>query len=115
MIVRQRDIILIPFPYSDFLEIKKRPALILSNNNYHRNNNDMICCAMTSASKLFFNSIVVSDKDLQEGNLIFKSSIRPNKLFTIRQNEIIRRFGRLDVNKFKDVLALLNLNIEIDN
>ena len=31
----QRNILLIPFPFSDFSTIKKRPVLVLSNKEYN--------------------------------------------------------------------------------
>ena len=43
----QRDVVLIPFPYSDLTGSKQRPALIISNNKINKNQ-DRICCLVTT-------------------------------------------------------------------
>jgi mRNA interferase MazF len=44
----QRDIILIPFPFSDLAGTKVRPALVISNNGYNKNSLDAVVVALTS-------------------------------------------------------------------
>ena len=38
MSVNQRDIILMPFPFTDLSQIKRRPGMIISNHEYNSNN-----------------------------------------------------------------------------
>ncbi len=42
------DIILIPFPFSDFSTFKQRPPVILSARKFNRSNSDVIVAAITS-------------------------------------------------------------------
>ncbi|MEK6886775.1 MAG: type II toxin-antitoxin system PemK/MazF family toxin, partial [Nanoarchaeota archaeon] len=49
IVYKQRDIVLIPFPYSDLTGAKQRPALIISNNKINHTQ-DKICCLITSNS-----------------------------------------------------------------
>ena len=42
----QRDIVLIPFPYTDLTASKLRPAVIISNNELN-DYGDFICCLVT--------------------------------------------------------------------
>ena len=44
---KQRDIVFLPFPFSDLAGAKQRPALILSNES-KKNSQDYICCLITS-------------------------------------------------------------------
>jgi len=46
--INQRDIILIPFPFSDLSESKIRPALVVSNNIYNSQSLDIVVTAITS-------------------------------------------------------------------
>lgn len=46
--VKQRDIILINFPFSDLTGTKVRPALVISNNEYNQNKLDALVLAITS-------------------------------------------------------------------
>ena len=43
----QRDIVLVPFPYSDLTGSKQRPVLIISNNKINKTE-DRICCLITT-------------------------------------------------------------------
>jgi mRNA interferase MazF len=111
---KQRDIVLIPFPYSDLSSIKKRPVIIISNSRYHKNNNDVICCAITSSKKEFTRGVKINNSDLDEGNLNFESVVKFGKIFTILQNQIIKKLGKLNIARSKEIIKELNLNIEIE-
>ncbi|MEK6823508.1 MAG: type II toxin-antitoxin system PemK/MazF family toxin [Nanoarchaeota archaeon] len=114
MNINQRDIILIPFPYTDLSQNKKRPAIILSNNEHNSKNQDLICCAITSNPREYVNSVKFSFKDLDIGNLPFESRAKPNKIFTLNKNLIIKRLAKLNINKSKEIINSLNFFIKID-
>ena len=114
MKINQRDIILIPFLYTDLSQNKKRPAIILSNNEHNSKNQDLICCAITSNPREYANSIKFSAKDLDYGNLPFESRVKPNKIFTLNKNLIIKVLARLNINKSKETINSLNFFIKID-
>ena len=113
-IVSQRDIVLIPFPHTNLKEFQMRPALVLSRKQYNINNNDFICCALTSDPKKFYYGIPISNKDLDFGNLNFESVIIPSKVFTSHKSSIIKRLGRININKSREVIRFLKLRIEIE-
>lgn len=64
---KQRDVILIPFPYTDLTETKQRPALIVSNDNYNDTLDDVVVCAITSKFQRDEFSFELNDKDLEYG------------------------------------------------
>ena len=47
-ILKRKDIVLVPFPFSNQAESKKRPALIVSNDGFNEKSADVIACAITS-------------------------------------------------------------------
>lgn len=112
--IKQRDIVLIPFPYSDFSTKKKRPVLIVSNQDYHKNNNDIICCAITSSNKPVYNGVSIDNNDMDEGNLKIKSTVKPGKIWSLHKDRIIMVIGRLNIIKTREIIKNLNLNINID-
>jgi mRNA interferase MazF len=107
IIAKQRDIVLIPFPYSDFSQYKQRPVLILSNDKHNEAGKDIICCAITSNPRSYKGSIPVYDEHLETGTLFYKSRIKPNKLFTLHQDTIIKRLARL--NRYTATLVIKEL------
>lgn len=99
----QREIVLVPFPYSDLSSSKRRPVLILSNNEYNHRFRDIIVCVITSNLFKDEYSVVLDDDDLELGILPEKSVIKCHKLFTIEQSQVIKRFSVVKETKFEDV------------
>ncbi len=90
MKVKQRDIILIKFPFSDLTGAKVRPALVISNNQYNSSKLDAVVVAMTSNISLSEYKVFVENKDLESGNLPLKSAARVDKPFSILQNKVLK-------------------------
>ena len=72
------DIVIVPFPFSDLSNFKKRPALVIST----LQGDDLILCQITSQNILDEYAIPLSNEDLTSGSLKRKSNIRPNRIFT---------------------------------
>ena len=113
-IVNQRDIILIPFPYSDLSQEKRRPVVIISDSEYNTHNKDVICCAITSNPREYHQSIEINNQDLDDGSLMFNSRVKPSKIFTLNQSSVIKRLARLNIPKSKEVVKQLNISIKIE-
>ena len=111
--ISQRDIVLIPFLYSDLSAQKKRPVLVISNKNYNSNNQDVICCAITS--KLDALGVKIKNSDLEEGNLKLNSVVKPGKIYSIFKPRIIRKIGKLNISKTKEVIENVYEKIKMDN
>jgi len=105
---KQREIILIPFPYSYLTTSKQRPALILSNNNYNTRFPDILACVITSNLFKDTYSVELENTDLESGILPEKSIIKCHKLFTIDQSLILRRFSLVTERKFNEVKSALH-------
>lgn len=112
--ISQRDIILIPFPYSDLTQNKQRPAIVLSNKEHNSKNEDCICSAITSNPRNYENSIEIEQTDLETGKLPLDSRIKPNKIFTLNKKLIIKKLAKLKIDKSKEVVQNLNICIKID-
>ena len=103
MKLSQRDIILIPFPFSDLAGTKVRPALVISNNGYNKNSLDAVVVSLTSNLSPSLYKVLVSHQDLDRGWLPVKSSVRVDKPFSILQSKTLKVQARLNETKFKDV------------
>lgn len=88
MTYNQKEIVLVPFPYSDLTSVKKRPVLILSNNKFNSKSQDVIVCAITSKHFSDDYSLEITNESLLYGILPEPSVIKPFKLFSISKNKI---------------------------
>jgi len=110
----QRDIILIPFPYSDMSTTKRRPVVILSNKDHNLNNEDFICCAITSNERNYKNSIEIKPEHLESGRLLEGSRVKPNKIVSLAKKLSLKKIAKLNITKSKEVVSKLNIFIKID-
>jgi len=105
---KQREIVLVPFPYSDLSSSKRRPVLIISNNNYNKKFPDSLVAVITSNLYKDDYSVALFNNDLEMGLLPEPSIIKCRKLFTIEQSQILKRFSLLSEEKFDEVIVFLN-------
>lgn len=101
----QKDIILIPFPYSDLTGSKKRPALIISNEKINKTS-DRICCLVTTNQHK--NDLKIGNSDFESGNLPFQSFIRAHRIFTIDERIIIKKICTINNNCHIEVIKRIN-------
>jgi len=106
--IRQRDVVLISFPFSDLSATKKRPALVISNDSFNSRSEDTICCLITSNPESTPNAVFISNGDMESGNLEFDSKVKPYKIFTADKNLIVKVLGRLNSGKFASVVKEIN-------
>ncbi|HZW56948.1 MAG TPA: type II toxin-antitoxin system PemK/MazF family toxin [Nitrososphaerales archaeon] len=99
MVVQQRDIVLLRFPFSDLQGSKVRPALVISNDSYNSKSGDFIAVAITSNLKTRGYSIPLTNEDLQEGKLIVNSKIKPDKIFSAN-----KKLVRMNIGKAKNAI-----------
>lgn len=95
----KRDVVIVPFPFSDLSQAKRRPALVLA----ELQGDDRILCQVTSRSLRDQYAIQLDDRDFEEGGQRQKSNIRPNRIFTA-DIRIIYRVGHLKADKIDEVI-----------
>ena len=102
------DVVVVPFPFSDLIQSKRRPALVISN----LKGDDIILCQITSQNILDGYSIHLKDEDFQEGSLKKPSNIRPNRIFTADAHIILYKLGTLKNEKIEEVINKIILIIK---
>ncbi|HUZ57486.1 MAG TPA: type II toxin-antitoxin system PemK/MazF family toxin [Hanamia sp.] len=112
---KQREIVLVPFPYSDLSSSKRRPVLVISNNNYNKNYPDILVAVITSNLYRDDYSCELFNDDLELGMLPEPSLIKCHKLFTIDQSQVLKRFSIAKEKKFDEVIILLNKLVQKSN
>lgn len=87
--------------------IKKRPVVIISNDYYNEVTRDIIVLAITSNLNEKEYSIEITDDNLDEGQLKIKSCIRCDKIYTLSQEIIVSRLGKLS----QDIMEKVRMKI----
>ncbi len=104
MIIKQREILLVPFPFSDFSGNKVRPVLVISKDSFNASSDDIIVCGITSNITHNIYSILITTKDLEEGILYEQSCIKVENILKIEKRFIIKKIGKIKSNIFLLVL-----------
>jgi mRNA interferase MazF len=106
---KQGDIILVWFPHSDLLTMKKRPAIVLQADNLQTGLDQLIIGMITSnMMRKGHKSRIFIDPDTKKGKhsgLLSSSVIMTDNIATLRLSEIYKKIGEFtDLGKLKDAL-----------
>ena len=102
-IIEQRDIVLMPFPFTDLSATKKRPVLVLSYSSFNKKNQDILLCQITHNLKQKDHSVLIDNANLEKGSLAVESLVKANKIFTIDKSLIIKKIGKLNSKTYSKV------------
>jgi mRNA interferase MazF len=91
----QGDIVLIPVPVTDLSSQKRRPVIVISNDAYNRRGADVVVVAMTSNPAKVPYSFEVTSSDLAIGALNRPGTVRVDKVYTLAQSIIVKKFGKV--------------------
>jgi mRNA interferase MazF len=94
------DIVVIPFPFSDLSQAKRRPALVIA----PLEGNDVVLCQITSKTVKDTYSISIDEADFTSGSLRQPGNIRPNRLFTADSHIILYQVGSIRKEKLIQVI-----------
>lgn len=97
----KRDIVIVPFPFSDLTQAKRRPALVVAGLQA----DDLILCQITSQLVRDQYAIAIVNDDFESGTLQQRSNVRPNRLFTAAQQIVLYQAGRLKPAKTNEAIA----------
>lgn len=97
------DVVVVPFPFSDLTQAKRRPALVISK----LDGDDLILCQITSQSIKDNYAMALDDKDFKTGSLKQPSNVRPNRIFTADSNIILYKVGNLRAEKLTAIIEKL--------
>ncbi|MBS3066319.1 type II toxin-antitoxin system PemK/MazF family toxin [Candidatus Pacearchaeota archaeon] len=96
MIFKQKELVLLPYPFSDQVGSKVRPAIIVSNDNFNKRCEDCVMVPLTTLIKDEPFSLIVNQDSLESGKLLKQSRVRIDKIFTIKKSLIIMQIGKIN-------------------
>jgi mRNA interferase MazF len=89
------DVVLVPFPFTNQVASKQRPAVVVSGRGYNDSKPDIVVMAITSQLRPSGTLGEVWIREWRAANLLKPSAIKP-VFATIEQNLVVRRLGALD-------------------
>ncbi|WP_096700644.1 type II toxin-antitoxin system PemK/MazF family toxin [Magnetospirillum sp. 15-1] len=87
------DVVVVPFPFTDKVGAKRRPALVVSTSAFNDRHDQVVLAMITTARQRDWPSDVHID-DWDKAGLTAPCRVR-FKLFTLEQSLILRRTGSL--------------------
>jgi mRNA interferase MazF len=103
-VLQPYDVVVVPFPYSDRLAEKRRPAIVVSAPTLENGYSLVWLAMITSADNRRWDcDIAVSD--LKVAGLPAPSLVRPAKIATVDADRIVRRIGKLTAKDAKAVAS----------
>lgn len=97
------DIVIVPFPYSDRLAEKRRPALVISNRKLAELGLVWIAMITSAGNEAWSCDIAIND--IKQVGLPAPSVVRPAKIACIEPARVLGRAGKLDRATAKKVEA----------
>ena len=94
------DIIVIDFPFSNLIQFKPRPVLIIK----IPKGGDMIVNQITGSSYEKSVEIKIENKDFSKGSLKKDSYLRLDKIFSIEKSLVKYKIGSLKPEKFNEII-----------
>jgi len=104
--MKQGEIAILPFPFSDLTSHKLRPALIISNEKYNLKKNIMVICISTKMGVKEY-SFLLKQENLESGTLQKKSYLRFQNIFTLEKRlirKVVAKLNQKSLDKIRDNL-----------
>ena len=98
-VLKRKDIVLVPFPFTDQSASKRRPALIVSSDKFNSDSEDVIVCAITSNPDSGPYTVQIRNEDWKDG-IYSESYVKSCVILTISKQVIDKRIGRLSSERF---------------
>src|SRR3989344_335605 len=105
--MKQKEIVLVTFPFSDQTGQKVRPAVIVSNDKFNTKSEDLLVCAITSNLKPSDYSIEIDQKDIELGSLHDKCVIKVESIIKMRKTLVIKKIASIKETTFLKIKEIL--------
>ena len=101
--IEQRDLLLVPFPFSDQSGRKIRPVIVISNKEFNDYSEDLLIVGVTSNITKDKYTVNLINNDLEEGKLFTECCIKVENILKIDKELIIKKIGKIKKEKLKSI------------
>ena len=111
--MKQGEIILIKFTFSDHSDFKMRPALVISNKNLN-NSDDIIILGISSQKGSTKSFVSLRNEDLTKGEIMKQSFVKCGSVLTIEKSLIVKTVAVITDKKLEEVLCKFSCFISFE-
>ncbi len=105
--IEQRDLLLVPFPFSDQSGRKVRPVIVISNNGFNMYSDDIVVVGVTSNISKDKYTISLTNNNLDDGKLFTNCCIKTENLLKLDKELVIKKIGRANKKTLKTIIIKL--------
>jgi mRNA interferase MazF len=102
----QGSIVLVDFSYSDQVQSKMRPALVVSNSRYNRISRDVIVMKITSRKPKLM-EVSLKNNDILAGSLDHPSYVQVDGIYALEKELICKSIGNVRPEKMQEIRDLI--------
>lgn len=95
-VYKRGDVVLVPFPFSNQTDVKKRPAVIISSDAYNNISSDSVIMAITSQTEKTIGIGECLIQDWRDAGLLKPSAVKP-AISTIEQTLVLKKLGKISL------------------
>ena len=108
--VNQLSVVLARFPFTNQIDYKIRPAVIISNNNFNKLHDFYWVCPVTSKTSVKEFELEIQASEFN-GELKVKSYIRTDTIASMEKNLFLKEIGTITVKLFETLKKELLKNL----
>lgn len=109
--MKQGDVVIIEFPFTDLITFKKRPAIVVSNARVQ--SPDVMICEVTTKGRVPELEVKLTSDDMKRGELPKVSYVRPFRVLAVHKTLVNKVVGTLSDEKVKELFNKIVLHLEV--
>lgn len=102
--MKQGDVVIMPFPFTDLTSKKIRPAVVISNERFNQKGRDIILIAISTKKGIPALSLPLRQPDLASGTLQKDCFVRMQNIFTLEKRLVIKTVAQVQPALLERVL-----------
>lgn len=108
--LNQHSVALARFPFSNQIDYKIRPALVISNDRFNKQHSFVWACPITAQTSMREFELEIAQTEFS-GELKAKSFIRTDTIASMEKELFLKEIGKISGNLFERVKIEINKNI----
>ncbi|MAH07018.1 MazF family transcriptional regulator [Candidatus Pacearchaeota archaeon] len=101
--INQRDLLLVPFPFSDQSGRKVRPVVVISNEDFNNHSEDLIVIGITTNISKDKYTLPLNNNELEEGKLFSQCVVKVENILKMDKELIIKKIGKINQAKLENI------------